>query len=233
MSFGATALVFHHSKATKSADLLVLTAIANFIGDEGAWPSVATIAHFARISERSVFRSLGRLEQLGEIKTVSKGGKGKGVYKTNFYEITIVCPDNCAGDWNHTIVDSVRSRGDIVSGLEVTRLADKPITEPVIELTNVAQSETDQRFDDFWASYPHRPKESKKAARTAFKRLTIKNQKAAIAGAKLYAADPDLPAKGSSDRWYIPMAVTWLHQERWNDLDEKPVTKVEDEAEWG
>jgi len=231
MSFGASAVVFHHSKATKNADLLVLYAIANFVGDDGAWPSIQTLAHFARISERSVYRSLERLEELGEIKTVSKGGKGKGVYKTNLYFIALVCPDNCAGDWNHTLVDSVRSRGDIVSGLEVTRLADKPIIEPVIE-TNVAQSATEQRFLEFWKIYPHRPGDGKKPAKTAFCRLTIKKQMEAIAGAKKMADDPDLPATGTYERRFIPMAATWLHQERWNDLEQKPVAK-EDDVEWG
>jgi hypothetical protein len=231
MSFGASAVVFHHSKA-KHTDLLVLYAVANFIGDDGAWPSIETIAFHARCNKTTASKALSRLEKLGEISRVKKAGTGKGVYKTNRYFLLLTCPADCLGDWNHTSQND-RSRGGDLPPLEMTKTIDKPVIEPVIELTNVAQSETDQQFDDFWASYPHRPKESKKAARTAFKRLTVKNQKAAIAGAKLYAADPDLPAKGSLDRWYIPMAVTWLHQERWNDLEEKPVTKVEDEAEWG
>lgn len=95
--------------------------------------------------------------------------------------------------------------------------------------TKVAQSETDQRFFDFWNAYPHRPKDNKKRARLIFGRLKANEQAAALAGAIVFAQDPDLP----TDRQFIPMAATWLHQERWNDIDEKPVTKVEDEAEWG
>jgi hypothetical protein len=95
--------------------------------------------------------------------------------------------------------------------------------------TKVAQSETDQRFLDFWNAYPHRPKDNKKRARLIFGRLKANEQASALAGAIVFAQDPDLP----TDRQFIPMAATWLHQERWNDIDEKPVAKVEDEAEWG
>jgi hypothetical protein len=99
--------------------------------------------------------------------------------------------------------------------------------EEQLEEVNVAQSETEQRFSEFWDSYPHRKGDHKKPAKTAFCRLTIKNQKEAIAGAKLYASHPDVPPKGSQDRRFIPMAATWLHQERWNEIEEtqKPVTK--------
>jgi predicted transcriptional regulator len=99
--------------------------------------------------------------------------------------------------------------------------------EEQLEEVNVAQSETEQRFSEFWDSYPHRQGDHKKPAKTAFCRLTIKKQKEAIAGAKLYASHPDVPPKGSQDRRFIPMAATWLHQERWNEIEETqiPVTK--------
>ena len=132
MSYGASAVVFHHSKAT-GTDLHVLNAIANFIGDDGAWPSVETIAKFARTSSRQVHRSLNVLVELGEITILSKSGKGVGVYKTNRYLLTLSCPEDCAGDWNHTNKQFVRSRGDTQSGLEVTHTADKPVIEPVNE----------------------------------------------------------------------------------------------------
>jgi hypothetical protein len=227
MSFGASAVVFHHSKA-KESDLLVLYAIANFIGDDGAWPSVETIAHFARTSTRTVYRSIESLEQLGEIEKISKGGKGKGVYKTNRYLITLSCPLDCAGDWNHTPVADVRSRGDKVSGLEVTLVADKPVIEPVTK-TNVIQSATEQRFLEFWDAYPHRKNDNKKRALAIFARLKANEQASALAGAIVFAQDPDLP----TDRQFIPMAATWLHQERWNDIDEKSVTKKTEITNWG
>lgn len=138
MSFGATAVAWHHSKA-KGTDLLVLMSLANYINDDGAWPKVETIAKGARTSVRQVHRSLAVLKELGEIDWQHGAGVGRGVYKSNLYRLLLSCPPECSGDWNHTMRQSVRSdidvmsRGDNLSGLGVTHTADKPITEPVKE----------------------------------------------------------------------------------------------------
>jgi len=226
MSFGASAVVFHHSKA-KHTDLLVLYAVANFIGDDGAWPSIKTIAFHARCNETTASKALSRLEKLGEISSVKKAGTGKGVYKTNRYFLLLTCPADCLGDWNHTSQND-GSRGGDLPPLEMTKTIDKPITEPVTK-TNVIQSATEQRFLEFWDAYPHRKNDNKKRALAIFAKLKANEQAAALAGAIVFAQDPDLP----TDRQFIPMAATWLHQERWNDIDEKPVTKETEITNWG
>jgi hypothetical protein len=132
MSHGAHSVVFHHSKATGN-DLLVLVAVANYISDDGAWPKVETIARYARTSTRQVHRSLNSLRELGEIDWITGGGQGQGVYRPNLYRLLLACPDDCSGDWNHSMRQDVRSRGDMVSGLGVTATADKPVIEPVKE----------------------------------------------------------------------------------------------------
>lgn len=138
MSHGATSVVWHHSQA-KGTDLLVLMAIANWMGDDGCWPKIETIAKDARTSTRQVHRSLAILRELGEIEWEHAGGMGRGVYKTNRYFLLLKCPENCNGDWNHTMrqnvtsTENVRSRDDNLSGLEVTPTADKPVNEPVIK----------------------------------------------------------------------------------------------------
>jgi len=132
MSHGAHSVVFHHSKATGN-DLLVLVALANYISDDGAWPKIETIAKYARTSTRQVHRSLNNLRELGEVSWVTGGGQGQGVYRPNLYRLLLSCPDDCLGDWNHSIRQGVRSRGDTVSGLGVTPTADKPVIEPVKE----------------------------------------------------------------------------------------------------
>ena len=224
MSFGASAVVFHHSQA-KHTDLLVLYAVANFIGDDGAWPSIETIAHYARCDQTTASKALSRLEKMGEISRIKQAGAGKGVYKTNRYFLLLTCPADCSGDWNHTR-QSDTSRGGNLPPLEMAKSIDKPVIEQVKE-TNVVQSATDQRFTEFWEIYPHRPADNKKKAKQYFDKLKPADQQAAITGAKRYA-QTDLPA----DRKFIPMASTWLSQERWNDL-EQPVIKVEEEIEWG
>lgn len=148
MSHGAHSVVFHHSKATGN-DLLVLVAIANYISDDGAWPKVDTIAKYARTSTRQVHRSLNSLRELGEIDWVTGGGQGQGVYRPNLYQLLLTCPVDCSGDWNHSMRQDVRSRGDMVSGLGVTATADKPVIEPVKEpLTKSSKISSDFEVTD-------------------------------------------------------------------------------------
>ena len=151
------------------------------------------------------------LADYGEITWEHGAGKGSGVYKTSLYQLILTCPPNCNGGWNHKLGQDVRSRGDNLSGLGVTRLADKEIIEPVIE-TNI---ETENNFQAFWEHYPR--KDNKKPAMTTFRNLPKKTQLLAIEGAKAYARS-QLP-----EPKFIPQAATWLNQERWTN-DYKPRT---------
>jgi hypothetical protein len=59
-------------------ELLVLLALANFADDDGAcWPSIARVAHLARMSERNARRVIRKLE-LGGYLTVELGGGRAG-----------------------------------------------------------------------------------------------------------------------------------------------------------
>ena len=68
--------VFQSSRATGS-DRLVLLAIADRTNDEGqdAWPSIRAVAEKARMNERTVHRSLVRLEALGELQVERRPGR--------------------------------------------------------------------------------------------------------------------------------------------------------------
>jgi hypothetical protein len=132
MSFGASAVAWHHSKA-KGTDLLVLMAIANYISDDGAWPKIETIAKDARTSVRQAHRSIVSLRELGEITWQKKAGMGRGIYKSNRYQFLLSCPDDCAGDWNHTSRQNGRSLPANPSGLNMPPTADKPVKEPTKE----------------------------------------------------------------------------------------------------
>jgi len=151
MSFGATSVAWHHSKATGN-DLLVLMAIANYISDEGAWPRIQTIAKDARVSERSVYRHLDNLKALGEIDWETKGGSGKGIYKSNRYWLRLTCPSTCRGDWNHTIdetkIDNLTGLNmPKVTGLDMTEMADKQVIEPNKEIVIKSNK---QKFSEDW-----------------------------------------------------------------------------------
>jgi hypothetical protein len=88
MSIEAVSLVLNQSKATGRAKL-VLLGIANHLGDQGAWPSIATLARYANASERSVKRDIQELVSLGELHVELQAAPMKSQYKTNLYWITI------------------------------------------------------------------------------------------------------------------------------------------------
>jgi hypothetical protein len=71
-------------------------------------------------------------------------------------------------------------------------------------------------FDAFWAAYPRRRGANPRApARTSWDRALKRGAtpEAILAGARAYAADPS--TKVGTE--FVPMAVTWLNQRRWED----------------
>lgn len=103
MSSASTPLVWYHSASEGSARL-VLLAIADHDGEGGAWPSVATVARMAGVSESTVVRARRALVALGELEVHEQQG---GTLKTadhlrpNRYEIRLACPDWCDGSARH------------------------------------------------------------------------------------------------------------------------------------
>lgn len=95
MSIAALTLSLYHSKATYSTRL-VLIAIANFEGENGAYPSIETIGRLSGgLNRRTVQRCIDELVQLGELTEVRRDGI------TNLYKVTITCPDECDGSTYH------------------------------------------------------------------------------------------------------------------------------------
>jgi hypothetical protein len=88
MSIEAMNLVLNYSKATGRAKL-VLLGIANHFGDNGAWPSIETLARYANASERSVKRDIQELVELGELVVEVNSAPMKSQYKTNLYWINV------------------------------------------------------------------------------------------------------------------------------------------------
>lgn len=63
-------------------DRLVLLVLADHAREDGtsAWPSIETIAHQSRLSERQARRCLRNLEEAGEIVETGKSRKGTHIY---------------------------------------------------------------------------------------------------------------------------------------------------------
>lgn len=202
MSVEMIANVLNNSRADGRAKL-VLIGIANHHGDNGAWPSIATLARYANASERSIKRDLQYLQEIGEISIEINGSDFGGQYKTNKYWITL------------SGVTGQVSRGDKLGKSGVTDLAHKPLKETYINLY--------AHFEEFWNMYPR--KVSKRAACKAFESaLTRASFDEIQAGVIRYAHDKNLPPQE-----FIPYPTTWLNGDRWGDapLPERQKTKEE------
>lgn len=123
MSVEALAIALNHSRASGTAKI-VMIGIANHDGDGGAWPSIATLARYANVDERSVQRSLDRLERLGEIRRHrQKGGTHltSDARRPNLYEVLLRCPADCDGTSQHR-TRKQRERALPLAGLETVSL---------------------------------------------------------------------------------------------------------------
>ena len=82
MSVKCMAWVLEHSESRLS-DRLVLLSLAEYAHDDGtmAFPSVETLAHKARVNERTCRRSLRSLEDAGEIETMGTTRYGTVIYR--------------------------------------------------------------------------------------------------------------------------------------------------------
>ena len=136
MSIEAVATVLNHSKARGRAKL-VLIGIANHLGDQGAWPSISTLARYANASERSVKRDIQELMNLGELQVDLQSAPMNGQYKTNLYWITI-----------DSGVTAQVSRGDKLGKSGVT-----PVGTQNININHKETKRTATRIpEDFWPS---------------------------------------------------------------------------------
>jgi len=166
MSIEAVSLVLNQSKATGRAKL-VLLGIANHLGDQGAWPSIATLARYANASERSVKRDLQELVELGELKIELQNAPTNHQYKTNLYWITIPAgvTDSASGVTNWV------SRGDSSGKSGVTPVGTQNIN---LTIKETSKKTSNDRFDEFWNLYPKRiaKADALKAWNKAIKRKT-------------------------------------------------------------
>lgn len=103
VSVESLAGVLHHSRAKGTAKL-VLVGIANHDGDGGAWPTVATLAKYANVTERNVQAAINKLVSLGELAVhVQAGGTVDAPDHTrpNRYDVLVSCPPWCDRTTQH------------------------------------------------------------------------------------------------------------------------------------
>lgn len=209
MSISALTLGLYHSKATYSTRL-VLIAIANFEGENGAYPSHDTIGRLAGgLNRRTVQRAIDDLVALGELSEIRREGQ------TNLYRVAISCPDDCDRTSSHRQKDrgGVQTAGGLqTAGGSGVQTAGGAVSRPPEPLDNRKNNPTVQSelFDDFWKEYPK--KEGKKPAFKAFtsalRRATFED---ILAGVIRYKTSDKVV------RGYVMLASRWLNEDHWTD----------------
>jgi len=84
MSIEIINAVWKHSQSTGRARV-VLLAIADHQGQQGAWPSIETLAKMANSSKRSVSRDIAELAEMGELRVDERQAPMGGQYRSNLY----------------------------------------------------------------------------------------------------------------------------------------------------
>jgi hypothetical protein len=214
MSIEAVSLVLNQSRATGRAKL-VLLGIANHLGDQGAWPSIATLARYANASERSVKRDLQELVELGELKIELQNAPTNHQYKTNLYWITIqsgvTTEPSGVTDWV--------SRGDSSGKSGVTPVGTQNINLTIKEPSKKTDS---YGFETFWNLYPK--KIAKADALKAWNKATKKKTADELIALTKAYSESKLP-----DMTYIPYPASWLNKELYESVEvqeNKPLQKL-------
>jgi hypothetical protein len=214
MSIEAVSLVLNNSRATGRAKL-VLLGIANHLGDQGAWPSISTLARYANASERSVKRDIQELIELGELRVELQNAPTNHQYKTNLYWITI---SSGVTDLASGVTDWV-SRGDSSGKSGVTPIGTQNIIRTIKESSKKTSND---RFDEFWNLYPKKvaKADALKAWNKAIKRKTADE----LIGLTKAYSESKLP-----DITYIPYPASWLNKELYESVEvqeKKPLGKL-------
>jgi hypothetical protein len=132
------ALVLNYSKS-RGTDKVVLIGIANHEGDGGAWPSVATLARYANVDERTVQRSIANLVDLGELEVERQAGGNTDMRpdrRPNRYRVLVTRPTSGVTPTSSRAgngVTSMTPRGDASVADGVTPTSPEPPIEPSIE----------------------------------------------------------------------------------------------------
>lgn len=141
--------VLHHSPAT-GTDKVILLGIANHADSDGgnAWPSVATLATYARVSQRTVQESLRRLTAAGHLSVELQAGgtrQTRADRRPNLYTIHGVKP-TAPGARDGVKVDVERGEVSRTHGVKPT--APEPSLEPSVEPSKVKTSAPLARKDE-------------------------------------------------------------------------------------
>lgn len=137
MSFEAVAAVLHHSKASPHAKL-VLTTIAYFESEQGAWMSQATLASMTNMSVRAVRRHIAELRDLCELDVLADQGQGYGARSTNKYFVIVDCPEGCDR--------SIAHKEQAAEVVQITRLKRRQYRSEMVAIEDTFDTNRGQKW---------------------------------------------------------------------------------------
>jgi hypothetical protein len=193
----------------------VLLGIANHLGDQGAWPSISTLARYANASERSVKRDIQELVELGELRVELQNAPTRGQYKTNLYWLTI---KSGVTDLTSGVTDWV-SRGDSSGKSGVTPVGTQNI---ILTIKEPSKKQADNDFEKFWDLYPKKIAKGD-AVKAWNKAIKSKTADELLKLTKAYA-EGKLP-----ELKYIPYPASWLNKGLYESVEvaeAKPLPKL-------
>jgi hypothetical protein len=219
MSIEAVAWALNTADVQDATEVLVLIGIANHAAKDGTGSRAgqATLAHYARCSDRTVRRKLAALEDRGLIR---RGDQRAAEHIPR--NVRPVVWDLVLPGQNDRAGHSVRSDSDPrpdTGGSEAghssvlngrTRMSVEPLEEPSDEPSDLKDSAGPDFFAEFWAVYPRHEKRAE-AVKAWPKAVKAADPAAIIAGASRYAADPNREPK------FTAHASSWLNGCRWDD----------------
>jgi len=207
--------------------IAVYAALASHSGRGGIHPSHETIAAEARCSKRKVQDALDELRDLGVVASIRRNGRGgrtsnsytlhpNGIEVAAHGAVTALSPTARGDVGNGTTcrqVTAPRAEEEEPSEEEPVKKTPLPPAGVSRDVAKVTGVET-LLFESFYKVYPRHV--GRQAAEKAFaKALRVAPAERIVAGAKRFAADPNLPPK--EDARFIPHPSTWLNEGRWDD----------------
>jgi len=192
-------------------NIIVYASLASRSGLGGIHPSQATLADETGLTERTVRTALRELEELGVIERVRRTAKTRGQSNR--------LPDGYVLHPNGKLPADFAGRSKLPAKKDEATGKNEHSTL-LIEVEPVEVDSAKPSFAEFYLAYPR--KVGKEAARRAFEKAAkLTDSEVIVAGARRYAADPNLP-----DKQFIPHPSTWLSEGRWDDEPEAPRARV-------
>ncbi len=220
MSVHVTAWVLKHSEE-KLGRRLVLHVLADHANEDGsgAWPSVDTIAHEARLSRRQTQRCLHELEAAGSIIQTGTSKQGTAEWTVVMGGVKLSPPENGRGDIHDSRGDIHDAEGVTSTTSGVDRMSpEPPLVQPSIEQPplepsiEVAQTQVAQPLKSDALPPPLMKVEGRNLALDALAEVTGLSPGEPMYGAAIVALNGQTPKKGE--------AVMGINELAWQELHE-------------